>query len=186
MHHEDIEKKILAPGSTAHDHKLEFGSAAKIQAAALADDPEPTRNIFRALSRIFIPLMPAFIACGLISGCLNIALKLNPLLAGSPYFQLMAVTGATAFWGLNLFVGMDHMIGRVGAKMIPLDSNFSFNFGLNVAWGGKKKSKKELKTLTFWRMPDAKAQKPAADNTGKKTEGKSQQPTSSGQKATQN
>ena len=88
--------------------------------------------------------------------------------------------------GVNLFVGMDHMIGRVGAKMIPLDSNFSFNFGLNVAWGGKKKSKKELKTLTFWRMPDAKAQKPAADNTGKKTEGKSQQPTSSGQKATQN
>ena len=107
MHHEDIEKKILAPGSTAHDHKLEFGSAAKIQAAALADDPEPTRNIFRALSRIFIPLMPAFIACGLISGCLNIALKLNPLLAGSPYFQLLAVTGATAFWGLNLFVGIN-------------------------------------------------------------------------------
>ena len=107
MHHEDIEKKILAPGSTAHDHKLEFGSAAKIQAAALAADPEPTRNIFRALSRIFIPLMPAFIACGLISGCLNIALKLNPLLAGSPYFQLLAVTGATAFWGLNLFVGIN-------------------------------------------------------------------------------
>lgn len=51
--------------------------------------------------------------------------------------------------GMNVFIGMDHMIGKTGASMIPLDSNVSFNFGLNVAWGGKKKSNRTLNTLTF-------------------------------------
>ena len=50
---------------------------------------------------------------------------------------------------MNIFLGMDHMIGKTGASMIPLDSNVSFNFGLNVAWGGKKKSDRNLNTLTF-------------------------------------
>ena len=76
--------------------------------------------------------------------------------------------------GINFFVGMDHLIGKTGAKMIPLSSNFSFNLGLNVAWGGKK-SKKGMKTLTFWKMPDTEAQKTnsekkqssATDNTEK-------------------
>ena len=89
------------------------------------------------------------------------------------------------------------MIGKTGAKMIPLDSNFSFNVGLNVAWGGKKKSSKELKTLTFWRMPDPEAQDRSAQETQKPaTEkkqqsatdntGKNQQPDSSGQKSKEN
>ncbi len=51
--------------------------------------------------------------------------------------------------GMNVFFGMDHMIGKTGASMIPLDSNVSFNFGLNVAWGGKKKSSKALEVLSF-------------------------------------
>jgi hypothetical protein len=51
--------------------------------------------------------------------------------------------------GMNFFVGMDHMIGKTGASMVPLDSNVSFNLGFNVAWGGKKKSSKNLGVLTF-------------------------------------
>ena len=53
--------------------------------------------------------------------------------------------------GMNVFIGMDHMIGKTGASMIPLDSNVSFNFGMNVAWGGKKKpARSDLnKALTF-------------------------------------
>ncbi len=51
--------------------------------------------------------------------------------------------------GMNIFFGMDHMIGKTGASMIPLDSNVSFNLGLNVAWGGKKKCNRTLDTLTF-------------------------------------
>ena len=53
--------------------------------------------------------------------------------------------------GFNFFIGMDHMIGKTGASMIPLDSNVSFNMGMNVAFGSKKKkdSKGDLKTLSF-------------------------------------
>lgn len=36
--------------------------------------------------------------------------------------------------GMNVFMGMDHMIGKTGASSVPLDSNVSFNFGLNVAF----------------------------------------------------
>ena len=36
--------------------------------------------------------------------------------------------------GMNLFVGMDHILGKTGASMVPLDSNLSFNFGMNVAF----------------------------------------------------
>ncbi len=51
--------------------------------------------------------------------------------------------------GLNIFFGMDHMIGKTGASMIPLDSNVSFNFGMNIAWGGSKKNNKTREVLTF-------------------------------------
>lgn len=33
--------------------------------------------------------------------------------------------------GINLFIGMDHTLGKLAKQMIPLNSNASFNFGLN-------------------------------------------------------
>ena len=53
--------------------------------------------------------------------------------------------------GFNFFLGMDHIIGKTGANMVPLDSNVSFNMGMNIAFGSKKKkdSKGNLNTLTF-------------------------------------
>ena len=34
----------------------------------------------------------------------------------------------------NLFVGMDHILGKTAKQMIPLSSKASLNFGLNVIW----------------------------------------------------
>lgn len=52
--------------------------------------------------------------------------------------------------GFNFFIGMDHLLGKTGASMIPLDSNVSFNMGMNITWGGsKKESDKKLRALTF-------------------------------------
>ena len=36
--------------------------------------------------------------------------------------------------GFNFFMGMDHMIGKTGASSLPLDSNVSFNLGMNVTF----------------------------------------------------
>ncbi|MBJ2197593.1 MAG: hypothetical protein JFR40_06865, partial [Muribaculaceae bacterium] len=33
--------------------------------------------------------------------------------------------------GINLFLGMDHTLGTLSKQFIPLNSNASFNFGLN-------------------------------------------------------
>lgn len=107
MHHEDIKTKPRTYGGAGAAGAPGSTDAAIWQSAAPSGGKDSFRGFFSSLSRIFIPLMPGFIACGLISGCLNVALKFNPLLAGSPYFQLLAIAGATAFWGLNLFVGMN-------------------------------------------------------------------------------
>ena len=36
--------------------------------------------------------------------------------------------------GINLFVGMDHLLGKQSKEGIPLSSNASVNVGFNVAW----------------------------------------------------
>lgn len=33
--------------------------------------------------------------------------------------------------GFNLFLGMDHTLGKVTKEFVPLNSNASFNFGIN-------------------------------------------------------
>ena len=67
----------------------------------------PYKLFFRRISSIFLPLIPAFIACGLISGILNIALKSNPGLADCPSIQLLAIAGNAVFLGMNIFVGIN-------------------------------------------------------------------------------
>ncbi len=82
-----------------------FGQAEQLHAAIRAKNATPLKLLFRRIASIFIPLIPAFIACGLISGCVNVAMKLDPLLNGSPVLQLASVAGSCVFWGMNLFVG---------------------------------------------------------------------------------
>lgn len=36
--------------------------------------------------------------------------------------------------GYNLFIGMDHILGKTSKEMIPLSSNASLTLGMSVAW----------------------------------------------------
>ena len=45
--------------------------------------------------------------------------------------------------GYNLFVGMDHLLGKTSKEFIPLSSNASFAIGMNVTWGGVSQDKLE-------------------------------------------
>ncbi len=76
-----------------------------LHAKIRARNATPVKLFFRRIASIFLPLIPGFIACGLISGLLNFALKLDPLLAGNGIFQLLGVAGGSVFWGMNLFIG---------------------------------------------------------------------------------
>ena len=82
-----------------------FGDGKALHNAIRARNATPVKLFFRRIASIFIPLIPGFIACGLISGLLNLAGKLAPLLVGTGIYQLLVVAGGCVFWGMNLFIG---------------------------------------------------------------------------------
>ena len=84
-----------------------FGDGKDLHAKIRAKNATPLKLFFKRIASIFIPLIPAFIACGLISGLLNISGKLFPDLTFSPFFQLLTVAGNVIFWSMNLFVGFN-------------------------------------------------------------------------------
>lgn len=58
------------------------------------------------IGHIFIPLIPAFIGCGLLTGILSLALRLNPDLAREAVVQYLRLAGGAIYLVLNAFTGM--------------------------------------------------------------------------------
>lgn len=86
--------------------KATVGDGADLREAIRKRNTATCKEGLKKISRIFIPVIPAFIACGLITGILNSVGKIEPALTGTAWFQIAAVAGNAAFWGLNLFIGM--------------------------------------------------------------------------------
>lgn len=72
-----------------------------------AKNNTPFKNLLRQISSIFIPLIPAFIGCGLVSGILNIILKINPNFGATATGNTFSIIGNAVFYGMNLFVGVN-------------------------------------------------------------------------------
>ena len=88
--------------------KKKSGANVEVEAlreAIKAKNATPVKLFFRRIASIFVPLIPGFIACGLITGILGVYLKLAPEAASAPLVKLLAVFGNAVFWGMNLFVG---------------------------------------------------------------------------------
>lgn len=85
--------------------KPEIGDGKKLHEEIRARNATPAKLFLKKIAGIFLPLIPGFIACGLITGIVSIALKISPGLSTSPIIQLLAVAGNAVFWGMNLFVG---------------------------------------------------------------------------------
>lgn len=102
------------------------GDGQALHEAIRRKNATPAREALKKIAQIFVPIIPAFIACGLITGLLNIALKLNPELSALPVIQILAIAGNAAFYGLNIFVGVNAakvfggspMLGGVMAAII--------------------------------------------------------------------
>ncbi len=67
----------------------------------------PVKLFFKKVASIFTPLIPGFIACGLLTGLVSLAIKISPALEGDPIVKLLMVAGNAVFWGMNLFVGVN-------------------------------------------------------------------------------
>lgn len=84
-----------------------IGDYKTLQAKIKEKNSTPFKLMTRRIASIFLPLIPGFIACGLITGLLNIGLKVNPELADTSITQLLTVMGNAIFFGLNIFVGIN-------------------------------------------------------------------------------
>lgn len=108
---------ILGPGKAANVaaalnkimDRPQIGDGKALHAQIRAKNATPVKLFFKRIASIFIPLIPGFIACGLISGCLNVVAKVAPDVQAGPLFQLLAIAGSTVFWGLNILVGCNAM-----------------------------------------------------------------------------
>ena len=83
----------------------EVGDGKALHEAIRAKNATPAKLFLKRISSIFVPLIPGFIGCGLLTGILNIVRRLDPVLAQNVVFQILGLAGNTVFWGMNLFVG---------------------------------------------------------------------------------
>lgn len=83
-----------------------------------AKNATPFKLLLKKISNIFIPLIPAFIASGLVMGINNIIVKFNPEFAKTAFGGILGVIGGAAFFGLNLFVGVNAAKEFGGSPML--------------------------------------------------------------------
>lgn len=96
----------------------ELDEAAIKKAEIKAKNATPFKNILRKISSIFIPLIPAFIGCGLVTAILNIVLKYNAPFAAGPTAGILKIIGNAVFFGLSLFVGVNAAKEFGGSPML--------------------------------------------------------------------
>ena len=78
----------------------------------------PFKLLLKKIANIFIPLIPAFIACGLLLAVNNIIGKYNPAWADTSYAQLIAIFGGAVTFGLNIFAGTNTAKEFGGSPML--------------------------------------------------------------------
>lgn len=99
--------KILEATNTVKVGEVKIGDAKALHDKIRAKNATPIKLFFKKISSIFTPLIPGFIACGLITGTVSLAIKISPALESSPIIQLLMIAGNAVFWGMNLFVGVN-------------------------------------------------------------------------------
>lgn len=99
--------KILEATNTVKVGKVKVGDAKALHDKIRAQNATPIKLFFKKISSIFTPLIPGFIACGLITGSVSLAIKISPALESSPIIQLLMIAGNAVFWGMNLFIGVN-------------------------------------------------------------------------------
>ena len=101
-----------------------FDDAERTKAQAKAKYKAPMSDALRQLANVFIPLIPAFIASGLITGIINILKR--PDIVGNFATQYPNLLGILAIFGSAVFAIMNILVGVNTAKV----------FGGSLAMGG--------------------------------------------------
>ena len=84
-----------------------FGDGKELHAAIKKQNSKSaSKRLLQRIGHIFIPLIPAFIGCGLLTGVISLLLKVSPGLASEPLLQYLKLAGGSIFTVLNAFIGM--------------------------------------------------------------------------------
>lgn len=84
-----------------------FGDGKELHAAIKKQNSRSAlKRLLQRIGHIFIPLIPAFIGCGLLTGVISLLLKISPGLASEPLLQYLRLAGSSIFTVLNAFIGM--------------------------------------------------------------------------------
>ncbi len=88
------------------DGKTSFGEAEKVKKEMKSKYGTPANDILKKVSNIFIPLIPAFIGCGLIMGINNLIKKFNWIEPGT-FTALLTIFSGAVFAYMTIMVGMN-------------------------------------------------------------------------------
>ena len=99
--------KILDATNTVKVGEVKIGDAKSLHDKIRAKNATPVKLFFKKISSIFTPLIPGFIACGLITGIVSCIVKISPALAETESIKLAMIAGNAVFWGMNLFIGIN-------------------------------------------------------------------------------
>ena len=99
--------KILEANNTVKVGKIKIGDAKALHDKIRQKNATPIKLFFKKISSIFTPLIPGFIACGLITGIVGLLIKISPELANEESIKLAMIAGNAVFWGMNLFIGIN-------------------------------------------------------------------------------
>lgn len=100
-----VTKESAAAKAVSSASRPPIGDGQALHAQIRAKNATPFKLFLKRLASIFLPLIPAFIACGLTTGLLGTAAKFDPTITSTAWFQLGAVAGNVVFWSMNLFIG---------------------------------------------------------------------------------
>ncbi len=93
-------------GSSTADRSKNFGDGKELHDKIKKKNSQSAfKRLLQRVGHIFIPLIPAFIGCGLLTGIVTLLLKINPELAASPLLQYLKLAGGSIFTVLNAFIG---------------------------------------------------------------------------------
>ena len=93
--------------SAKRSSKNKIGDGKELHATIKQRNSESSlKRMLQRVGHIFIPLIPAFIGCGLLTGIISLLLKISPELAGNSYVQYLKLAGGSIFMVLNGFIGL--------------------------------------------------------------------------------
>ena len=78
----------------------------------------PAKQALKKIAHIFVPIIPCLYRLRPDYGPAQHRRKVDPTLAAQPVFQMLAIAGNAAFFGLNIFVGINAAKEFGGSPML--------------------------------------------------------------------